>query len=419
MVTTASIDLLAVPSAPGNGSPTDRSAMSPTPPDDQDLLDAYSTAVSRAAERVSPSVVQILVERRRVAVPQRGGPSGRGSGGHRPAPPQGRLPIGPGDRGPAGSERRPPAGRDGRRDERRSPGGDGDAAQRPHGREQPGPGESGSGSGFLFTPDGFVLTNSHVVHGASRIVAVRVDGSRSVATLIGDDPETDLAVLRIAGDDLVAAELGTTSRLQVGQLVVAIGNPFGFQYTVTAGVVSALGRSLRSSAGRLIDDVIQTDAALNPGNSGGPLVDSRGRVVGVNTAMIRPAQGICFAIGIDTARFVAQEILRHGRVRRAYLGLGGQNVSIHRRFVRAFGLDGETGLRVLSVEPAGPAEVAGIREGDLVVSFGGRPVRGIDDLQRRLGEDVIGRDVPLTVLRLGRLLELSATPREARVVGVG
>lgn len=342
---------------------------------DDELLDAYSTAVSRAAERVSPSVLHIQT----FAPPREAeqGPRRRGRGGV------------PG--------RRPPAKES-----------DGTSATSRPGGLVP----AGTGSGFLFTPDGFVLTNSHVVHGASRIEVARIDGSRSEAVLIGDDPDTDLAVLRIQGDDLVAAELGDASRLVVGQLAIAIGNPFGFQYTVTAGVVSALGRSLRARSGRVIDDVIQTDAALNPGNSGGPLVDARGRVIGVNTAMIRAAQGICFAIGINTARFVAQELMRNGRVRRAYLGLGGQNVQIHRRFVRAFSLDTDTGLRVSSVEPRGPAARSGIREGDLVVSFDHKPVSGIDDLHRRLTEAAIGREIPVTVLRFGRLQELHVTPSE-------
>jgi S1-C subfamily serine protease len=270
----------------------------------------------------------------------------------------------------------------------------------------------GSGSGFVFTPDGLILTNSHVVSAARSIQVSFADGSSAQADLVGDDPDTDLALLRIGGNHLASAVLGSSRRLRVGQLVIAIGNPYGYQHTVTAGVVSALGRSLRASTGRLIDDVIQTDAALNPGNSGGPLVDSRGEVIGVNTAIIPMAQGICFATAVDTAKWVVSELLRHGRVRRAYLGLAGATTSLSRRVVRFFNLVSESGLRVESVEPQGPAHLAGIESGDVILGIGGQAVAGIDDLQKLLDESRIGKRTAVTLIRRTRKLELTVTPLE-------
>jgi S1-C subfamily serine protease len=320
---------------------------------DDSLLDAYSRAVTTTVERVSPSVVNIEV--------------------HQAA---GRT-------------------RSGEPRERRS-----------------------GGSGFVFTPDGLILTNSHVVHDARRIEVTLADGRRMPATAIGDDPASDLAVIRIdeARVDepgLIAAALGDSQHLRVGQLVVAIGNPYGFQSTVTAGVVSALGRSLRSYSGRLIDDVIQTDAALNPGNSGGPLVDSAGRVVGVNTATILPAQGICFAIGINTAKFVASRLLRDGRIRRSYIGVSAQTVPIHRRVVRFYDLAKESGALVLSVEENSPAKRSGLRDGDVIVSLEGKPVAGVDDLHRVLTDVRVGVSCALTVLRRTEKIELKIVPEEA------
>jgi S1-C subfamily serine protease len=316
---------------------------------DGSLLDAYSTAVTGAVERVSPSVVNIEVHQA----------AGRTRSGQ------------------------------------------------PHERQ-------GGGSGFVFTPDGLILTNSHVVHEASRIAATLTDGRRMPASVIGDDPGSDLAVIRVDEPGLTAAELGNSQRLRVGQIVIAIGAPYGFQSTVTAGVVSALGRSLRSYSGRLIDDVIQTDASLNPGNSGGPLVDSAGRVVGVNTATILPAQGICFAIGINTAKFVASRLLRDGRIRRSYIGVSAQTVPVHRRVVRFYDLQNETGALVLSVEENSPAKRAALREGDIVVALEGQPVAGVDDLHRLLTEVRVGVSGRLTVLRHTEKLELRVVPEEAK-----
>jgi S1-C subfamily serine protease len=314
------------------------------PDDEAPLLDAYSSAVVAAVDRVGPSVVHIDV---------------RGAGGRA-----------------RDAERR------------------------------------GSGSGFVFSPDGLILTNSHVVSGSRSILVSFADGSSAQADLVGDDPDTDLALLRIDGNHLASAVLGSSRRLRVGQLAIAIGNPYGYQHTVTAGVVSALGRSLRASTGRLIDDVIQTDAALNPGNSGGPLVDARGEVIGVNTAIIPMAQGICFATTIDTAKWVVSELLRHGRVRRAYLGLAGATAPLSRRMVRFFNLANESGLRVESVEPQGPAHLAGIESGDLILGIDGQAVAGIDDLQKLLDETRIGKHAAVTLIRRTQKLELAVTPLE-------
>jgi S1-C subfamily serine protease len=282
-----------------------------------------------------------------------------------------------------------------------------------HGEARAGREARGSGSGFIFTPDGLIMTNSHVIHGASRIEVTLADGRRAQADLIGDDPETDLAVIRIAAPNLVPAALGESRKVRVGQLAIAIGNPYGFQYTVTAGVVSALGRSLRSRSGRLMDDIIQTDAALNPGNSGGPLVNSRGEVIGVNTAMILPAQGICFATAIDTAKFVASRLIRDGRVRRSYIGIAGQNVTLPRRLVRHYNLSTESGVLIVSFEKDSPAQRAGLVEGDCIIGFDGQVVSGIDDLHKLLTDERVGRKVPVTVLRRGERLTFDIVPAES------
>jgi len=271
----------------------------------------------------------------------------------------------------------------------------------------------GAGSGFIFAPDGLIATNSHVVSGASAVEVTLNDGQTFQAQIIGDDPDTDLALVRVAGHKLPSATLGDSRKLRVGQLVVAIGNPYGFQCTVTAGVVSALGRSLRSQNGRLMDDVIQTDAALNPGNSGGPLVASSGEVIGVNTAMILPAQGICFATAIDTAKVTIAQLLRHGRVRRARLGLAGQNIVLPRRMVRHYGLAHDAAVQVASIERDGPARRAGFEQGDIIVAFAGRPVSGFDDLHRLLTEETLGERVAIDVLRRGRRQTLQIEPEES------
>jgi len=322
----------------GNGADRLQTAEALAPPDDE-LLDAYSQAVTHAAEQVSPAVVNVEV------------------------------------------------------------------GQRQGGR--------GGGSGFLFTPDGLILTNSHVVHRATRVDVTLTDGRRTQADLVGEDPDTDLAVLRIDAPGLAPVALGDSRSLRVGQVVIAIGNPYGFQYSVTAGVVSALGRSLRARSGRLIDDVIQTDAALNPGNSGGPLVTSQGKVVGVNTAVILPAQGLCFAIPINTAKLVAGRLIKDGKIRRGYLGLGGQNVPIPRRLVRAHHLAAETGILVVSVEEAGPAKRADLAEGDIIVQYGVHPVAGIDDLHRLLIDEEVGVRSTLTILRAAELWTLDIVPQES------
>jgi len=315
----------------------------PSNPADEVLLDSYSRAVIRAAEQVSPAVVNVEVRQR----------------------------------GPGG----------------------------------------GSGSGFLFTPDGLLLTNSHVVHRATQITVSLTDGRRMHADLVGEDPDTDLAVLRIDAPGLAPVRLGDSRALRVGQVVIAIGNPYGFQYSVTAGVVSALGRSLRARSGRLIDDIIQTDAALNPGNSGGPLVTARGEVVGVNTAVILPAQGLCFAIPINTAKLVAGRLIKEGKIRRGYVGVGGQNVPILRRLVRAHHLPVETGILVVSVEDASPAQRAGVTEGDVIVRYGEHTVATIDDLHRLLIDEAVGVPSTLTILRAVDLLTLDVVPAESPARG--
>ena len=328
--------------------------------DERDLLDAYSRTVVSVAAEVSRSVVKIEVQGS--AEPR----SGQGQG------------HGPG-RGP-----QPP---------------------RPPGDEA-----SGSGSGFVMTPDGYVLTNSHVVSGAKRIHAVFQDGERYAAHLVGDDPPTDIALVRIDAPHLTALSFADSSALRVGQIAIAVGNPYGFDCTVTAGVVSALGRSLRTKTGHLVDDVIQTDAALNPGNSGGPLVDSRGRVIGVNTAMIMPAQGICFAIAANTAGFVMGKLIHEGRIQRSYLGVAGQNVPLHRRVVRFHDLPRESGVFVVSVEPDSPAQRAGLRDGDLIVAYGAQPVGGIDDLHRLLTEEQAGVGSTVTIIRDLKKVSIAVEP---------
>lgn len=320
---------------------------------DDDLLDAYSAAVVKAAEKVSPSVVNVEI---------------------RQNPTSQQAPL----------FRRPNDIR-------------------------------GSGSGFIFTPDGFILTNSHVVHYASKIDVALPDGRRFEANLIGDDPDTDLAVIRINASNLVPAEFGDSKSIRVGQLVIAIGNPYGFQCTVTAGVVSALGRSLRSQSGRLIDNVIQTDAALNPGNSGGPLVTSSGDVIGVNSAVILPAQGICFAIAINTAKYVAGLLIKNGRVRRSYIGVAGQNVILQRRLARLYNLPLESGVLVVSIEQNSPAQQSGLREGDVIVGYADYPIASIDDLHRLLTEEQVGAKVPLTILRRSEKTVLHIIPEESKV----
>ena len=270
-------------------------------------------------------------------------------------------------------------------------------------------GRSGSGSGVLFAPDGYLLTNSHVVAGAAKVTASLTDGRRFAATVIGDDPATDLAVLRLAGTGLPHAAFGSSNALKVGQLVVAIGNPLGFQATVTAGIVSALGRTLRSPGGRLIESVIQTDAPLNPGNSGGPLVDGAGRVVGINTAMIGGAQGLCFAIGIDTAVDVTARLMRDGRVKRARLGLAGQTTVLDSRLARRLQREADTAVLVMEAT-GGAAERGGLRQGDLILEFDGRPVFTVDDLHRLLTDDAAGRDLMVKVLRQAKLEALTVRP---------
>jgi len=271
----------------------------------------------------------------------------------------------------------------------------------------------GTGSGVIVAPDGLILTNSHVVGGAARVSATTVDGRSLTARVVGDDPDTDLALVRVdAPVTLPAAPLGNSKLLKRGQLVIAIGNPLGFESTVTTGVVSALGRSLRARSGRLIDDVIQTDAALNPGNSGGPLVSSHGEVVGINTALIMGAQGICFAVASNTASFVLGELVRHGRVRRAYIGIAAQQFALSRRRRHAAGLTQESAVMVASVEPGSPAEQAGLNSGDVILALDGVAITGADDLIRVLAGDKIGRTIELEVLHNGSRRALSLVPQE-------
>jgi S1-C subfamily serine protease len=322
---------------------------------DAGLLDAYSSAVVNAARRASPAVVNIEVKHK--------APEGQ------PHHPRRGQPMG------------------------------------------------GSGSGFIFTPDGLILTNSHVVHGADAISVTLSDGRSFSAKLVGDDPETDLAVIDINASNLTSVEFGDSSAIQVGQLVIAIGNPYGFQYTVTAGVVSNLARSFRTGVGRLIDNIIQTDAALNPGNSGGPLVDGHGRVMGVNTAIIAGAQGICFAIPSNMAQFVASRLIRDGRIQRSYIGVSGQNVPLHRRVIRFHKLEVETGVLIVGLEADSPAAKSGLTDGDIVVELDGKPVRNIDDLQRLLTDERVGVTIPIVILRRTEKLTLNVTPAKSRPRG--
>jgi S1-C subfamily serine protease len=321
---------------------------------EDEILDAYSNAVVSVAEKVSSSVVKIEIEQQNINPSRRQAP-----------------------------------------------------------RQQP---LGGSGSGFVFTPDGFILTNSHVVHNASKLNVVLHDGNRYHAELVGEDPDTDLAVIRITAPNLKAITLGSSRNLKVGQMAIAVGNPYGFQTTVTAGVVSALGRTLRTNSGRLIDDIVQTDAALNPGNSGGPLVDSRGQVIGVNTAVILPAQGICFAIAVDTAKFVAARLIRDGRIRRSYIGVAGQNVPLPRRLVRHYNLPKENGILIVSFDKDSPAALAGLKEGDVIVEFGKTPVEGIDELHRLLTDEVVSVRQWVTVIRGTEKLNISIVPAERQFV---
>jgi S1-C subfamily serine protease len=317
---------------------------------DLNLLDSYSAAVVNVVDTVSPSVVKIDVTHHR-----RGRVRGQGSRGEN---------------------------------------------------------TYGSGSGVIFAPDGFILTNSHVIHEAATIEVMLADGKTLPAELIGDDPFTDLAVIRIAARDLPVASFGDSHAIRIGQLVIALGNPYGFQATVTAGVVSALGRSLRTEAGRLIDNVIQTDAALNPGNSGGPLVNSRGEVIGINTAAIPWAQGICFSIPINTAKLIAGKLIKERKITRAYLGIGGQVIEISRLAIRNHQLSGARGVQVAGVEPNGPAARGGVHVGDILVEFHKQRVESIDDLHRLLGEETIGSEATLTVLRREQKIFVTVVPRE-------
>jgi S1-C subfamily serine protease len=270
----------------------------------------------------------------------------------------------------------------------------------------------GGGSGVIFTPDGLILTNSHVVGRSTRLAVTLPDGRSSRAEVLGEDVDTDLAVLRIDGASLPWAAFGDSRTLRVGQVAIAIGNPYGFQHSVTTGVISAVGRSLRSRSNRLMEDIIQTDAALNPGNSGGPLVTTRGEIVGINTATILPAQGLCFAIASNTARFVASRLIRDGRIRRGYIGVVGQNAPVPRAIARANHLAVSSGVQVVSVEPRSPADMAGVLAGDLLVAFAGEPVAGVDDLHRYLTDNRIGVPSSVVLLRAGQRRDLEVVPGE-------
>jgi S1-C subfamily serine protease len=270
----------------------------------------------------------------------------------------------------------------------------------------------GSGSGFIIAPDGYLLTNSHVAGGARAVEVTLSDGRTASATPVGDDPDSDLAVLKVAASDLAWCRLGDSRKLRVGQIAIAIGSPYGYRHTVTAGIISALGRSMRARTGRLLDNVLQTDAALNPGNSGGPLVDSRGEVIGVNTAVIVAAQGICFAIAAAVAERVAVALIREGHVRRAWLGVDGETVELPRRVVRYFALPSSSGVRVNGVEPESPAAVAGIKQGDVILAVDDASIADVDDLQRALGAEAIDRQTAFRVLRRDTLVTLEAVPRQ-------
>ncbi|MEL6674382.1 MAG: trypsin-like peptidase domain-containing protein [Bacteroidota bacterium] len=283
----------------------------------------------------------------------------------------------------------------------------------PQNRRRRGRGDGrGSGSGFVATPDGFIVTNSHVVHSAKEISVAFPDGQTYQAQKVGDDPSTDLAVLKLPASSLPHINFAASDKLQVGQLAIAIGNPYGFGHTLTAGVVSALGRSLRSQSGRLIDDVVQTDAALNPGNSGGPLVDSRGEVIGVNTAIIQAAQGICFAIASNTAHYIVSHLIASGKIRRAYLGIAGQTIVLPARTRNVLSLQGTQGILVRSVEPDGPAQNTDLQEGDVIISLAGEQVDGIDHLHRLLNTEAIGVPQKLQVIRRGKLKKVEVIPGE-------
>ena len=338
---------------PGPASPHAPETPGEAQPADEELLDAYSRAVVGVVEKVGPAVVSIGVTRS--------------------DPPQ-----------------------TGRR-----------------GRPGPSPEQHGAGSGVIITPDGYLLTNNHVVENASQVEIGLTDGRTLPAEVVGTDPATDLALVRAGAAGLPAAELGDSGALRVGQLAIAIGNPLGFQSTVSTGVISALGRALRSQSGRLIENIIQTDVPLNPGNSGGPLVDSRGRVIGINTAIIAMAQGISFAIPVNTARWVVTELIMRGKVRRAYLGLSGQVRPVSRRTQGFFELPNSTVVEVVAVEPGGPAQRAGLHEGDRIVAFDGQPIANVDDLHRLLTSQPADTPLKLGVLREQERLELSVAPGEA------